>query len=44
MEAWTCSAVEGVGEETTKCRTVSMDDAVAIDRSCGVVALVLKYL
>lgn len=35
MEAWTCSAVEGAGEETTKCRTVSMVDAVVIDRSWG---------
>lgn len=33
MEAWTCLAVEEAGEETTKCSTVSMDDASAIDRS-----------
>jgi len=38
MEEWICSVVEEAEEETTKCRTVSMVDAVAIDRIC-----VLKY-
>lgn len=35
MEEWTCLAVEEAGEETTKCRTVSIVDPVAIDRSWG---------
>ena len=30
MEEWICSVVEEAEEETTKCRTVSMVDAVRL--------------